>query len=303
MSFSTSHTPPHMPTELQIQILQFAAFDSSHVEGVTYMLISKRVYDVVCSVVYHTIVLHHARMCDGFAALLASKPPAFRKHTQALYMSTFDGSESISQWTTLWTRIIPHLPYLCYLEGFSLFPYSESLRQIAIETLECTQSLNHLTLDGGLTILIASLFEERNPPIFPRVTHLKFSYWTQILGSIEMIFLTPFFKQSFPRLSHLKLQTILAHTRALSQCFTELKVLILVVHPHRDNLGLQEPFEEFPNTVIWDTSDLTQPSRFDRLEEFLNDVMGEQNSIWNRAQRVIAGRGIGKMTVIPRTLV
>ncbi|KAH8822385.1 hypothetical protein DL96DRAFT_1620875 [Flagelloscypha sp. PMI_526] len=281
-------SPGLLPMELYIKVLQIAALESSHAECAHLMLISKAFYDVICDIVYRTIILRSARLCDGFTDLITSKPSSFFTHrTRALYMFLVDGSRS-TQWHKLWTIIVPRLPSLLYLETCTPFPYSPLLQGTAINTIASLDGLTFLTLDRGLTTFITSLINKNESPIFSHLTHLKLLFLATTVEEATMLIQS----QTFPALTHLMLPTGKRQMEGLAQSFSNLKVVIFIIAEvqRKVNPWFQTLPAQFPNIIIGDLKSSLTSNTSDPAEVFLGIVRGDRDSVWNHAEREIALR-------------
>ncbi|KAH8822391.1 hypothetical protein DL96DRAFT_1684140 [Flagelloscypha sp. PMI_526] len=101
---------------------------------------------------------------------------------------------------------------------------------------------------------------------------------------------SPVHSESFPSLTHLMLPVDQIHITSLTKLFPDLKVLIFAIEPSMDSARLQAFLDQFPNVVFRDLPEFTTQTFTGQLEEFMNCVNGEFDSLWNQAETEIGLR-------------
>ncbi|KAH8822402.1 hypothetical protein DL96DRAFT_1714722 [Flagelloscypha sp. PMI_526] len=298
---STTNLPSLFALELQIKIIQHAALDSSLTECVPLMILSKTFCHDVCDVAYHTIVLYSIATCEGFEALISSKPLSFFAHrTRALYASPlrehlFTHSYGIKIWIGLWTRIVSKLPSLRYLEAYSDDSFLSELNT-NFQNLKQMQNLTSLAIDQSFSNNLFSLIRRNDPLVFSHVTHLKL---LAAIGWVERVI--ELVSTSFPAVSYFMFPVHPALAERLAQSFTHLRVFLFIIqdeNPANENSWIQAVQAQYPNAValFWDSKALNSSPGYDRSEAFKREVNGETGCIWTKAEQEIASR-VGLQTL------
>ncbi|KAH8807009.1 hypothetical protein DL96DRAFT_1685970 [Flagelloscypha sp. PMI_526] len=289
---SISEPFPLLPLELNQRILNETAQISSPSETIQLMLVSRMAYDRISYMFYQSIILTTPSSFEGLKFLVEMKGPSFfALRTRAVFVRMRPRTEHEAiDWNFLWNQLIPNLTKLNFLETWSpTDKTNNSIKRAVLLALQSLPNLEHLALNAAFmldpfvpgSLSIANSCES--------ITHLKWfdsrypvAYFVEMIAFLPNLthFLLPFLTQyNMPQSEKLI---------SLAEAFTHLKIFIVAPSdcPDFD----YELASHYSNVVV-----MENPNQLFHMEgslaRFIETVGRDDNSVWQRAEKIILDRG------------